>query len=104
MFMLGWEFPPFISGGLGTACYGLTRAMDQLGVKVTFVLPKTVESEYVTHVKLLSPRSRRSAASVTDVEDTLSNVIFRTIASPLQAYANPENYDERVEESLRLRR
>ncbi|MDI6449062.1 glycosyltransferase family 4 protein [Anaerobaca lacustris] len=104
VFMLGWEFPPFISGGLGTACYGLTRAMDQLGVKVTFVLPKTVESEYVTHVKLLSPRSRRSAASVTDVEDTLSNVIFRTIASPLQAYANPENYDERVEESLRLRR
>ncbi len=104
VFMLGWEFPPFISGGLGTACYGLTRAMDQLGVKVTFVLPKTVESEYVTHVKLLSPRSRRSAASVADVEDELSNVIFRTIASPLQAYANPENYDERVEESLRLRR
>ena len=40
VFMLGWEFPPFISGGLGTACYGLTKAMDQLGIKVTFVLPK----------------------------------------------------------------
>jgi len=33
VFMLGWEFPPFISGGLGTACYGLTKAMDQLGLK-----------------------------------------------------------------------
>ena len=33
VFMLGWEFPPFISGGLGTACYGLTRAMDQLGMQ-----------------------------------------------------------------------
>ena len=38
VFMLGWEFPPFISGGLGTACYGLTKAMDQLGIKVIFVL------------------------------------------------------------------
>jgi glycosyltransferase involved in cell wall biosynthesis len=37
--MLGWEFPPFISGGLGTACYGLTKAMDRLGMRVTFVLP-----------------------------------------------------------------
>ncbi|MBN2019982.1 MAG: glycosyltransferase family 4 protein [Sedimentisphaerales bacterium] len=40
-FMLGWEFPPFISGGLGTACYGLTRAMSRLGMKITFVLPKS---------------------------------------------------------------
>jgi glycosyltransferase involved in cell wall biosynthesis len=38
--MLGWEFPPFISGGLGTACYGLTKAMDRLGMPITFVLPR----------------------------------------------------------------
>ena len=37
--MLGWEFPPFISGGLGTACYGLTKAMSRRGMQVTFVLP-----------------------------------------------------------------
>ncbi|GAF70363.1 unnamed protein product, partial [marine sediment metagenome] len=55
VFMLGWEFPPFISGGLGTACYGLTRAMDQLGISVTFVLPKVVDKEYATHVELLNP-------------------------------------------------
>ena len=34
--MLGWEFPPFIAGGLGTACHGLTKALDRHGVKVTF--------------------------------------------------------------------
>ncbi len=38
--MLGWEFPPFISGGLGTACYGLTKAMSRLGMQVTFLLPR----------------------------------------------------------------
>lgn len=37
--MFGWEFPPFISGGLGTACYGLTSSMKKLGSEVHFVLP-----------------------------------------------------------------
>jgi glycogen synthase len=38
--MLGWEFPPYISGGLGTACYGLTKAMGRMGMDVTFLLPR----------------------------------------------------------------
>lgn len=38
--MFGWEFPPYISGGLGTACYGLTQGLMQHGVELTFVLPK----------------------------------------------------------------
>lgn len=37
--MLGWEFPPHISGGLGTACHGLTRAMTKLKVDIMFLLP-----------------------------------------------------------------
>jgi hypothetical protein len=28
--MLGWEFPPLITGGLGTACHGLTKAMAEM--------------------------------------------------------------------------
>jgi glycogen(starch) synthase len=40
--MFGWEFPPFNSGGLGTACYGLTQALSQQNVDITFVLPKKV--------------------------------------------------------------
>jgi len=43
--MLGWEFPPFISGGLGTACRGLTDAMGRLQARILFVLPRAVESE-----------------------------------------------------------
>jgi glycogen(starch) synthase len=37
----GWEFPPAKNGGLGVACYGLTRELLQSGVEVIFVLPKT---------------------------------------------------------------
>jgi len=54
--MLGWEFPPFISGGLGTACYGLTRSLSEGGDLVTFVLPKEVGGEVSSHVKLLTPQ------------------------------------------------
>ncbi len=58
--MLGWEFPPFITGGLGTACHGLVKAMDRAGMRVTFVLPKSVPSDTVEdaeRVSLMSPAS-----------------------------------------------
>ena len=97
--MLGWEFPPFISGGLGTACYGLTKAMDQMGIHVTFVLPKSVQSQYATHVKLLNPSSRGVSPSFRI--DELKNVEFRTIESDLKPYATPETYRQRIEDTIR---
>ncbi|MFT3684323.1 MAG: glycosyltransferase [Phycisphaerales bacterium] len=55
--MLGWEFPPYISGGLGTACEGLTRALDKQGHKVLFILPRPVTGAKVapSHVTLRAP-------------------------------------------------
>jgi glycogen(starch) synthase len=41
--MLGWEFPPFITGGLGTACHGLTQAMERLAMDILFLLPAAVD-------------------------------------------------------------
>lgn len=41
--MFGWEFPPHNSGGLGTACLGLTRALSKKAVDVLFVLPKRIQ-------------------------------------------------------------
>lgn len=38
--MFGWEFPPHISGGLGTACYGLTQSLRQHDVEIVLVIPK----------------------------------------------------------------
>lgn len=39
--MFGWEFPPFNSGGLGVACYGLAKSLSRAGVEVVFVLPRS---------------------------------------------------------------
>ncbi len=40
--MFGWEFPPFHTGGLGPACYGLAKGLYKKGVKITFILPKKI--------------------------------------------------------------
>ncbi len=37
--MLTWEYPPFIVGGLGVACYGLFKALAEKGVKIYMILP-----------------------------------------------------------------
>ncbi len=37
--MLGWEFPPFVSGGLGTHCYELTKALSKKGIEIDFFMP-----------------------------------------------------------------
>ena len=52
--MFGWEFPPHISGGLGTACYGLTKGLALNGVEVTFVMPKASGDEDLTYVKIVN--------------------------------------------------
>jgi len=57
--MLGWEFPPFIAGGLGVACYGLTKALDRMGSEVLFILPRPVDKSHSSHIKLLSPDSSK---------------------------------------------
>jgi glycogen synthase len=41
--MFGWEFPPHISGGLGTACYGLTQSLAKENTDILFVVPKADE-------------------------------------------------------------
>jgi len=38
--MFGWEFPPFNSGGLGTACYGIAKSLSEKGMEINFVLPQ----------------------------------------------------------------
>ena len=92
IFMLGWEFPPFISGGLGTACYGLTRAMNQLGHEIIFVLPQSVDAASATHVQLRSPHQTLGGESYwSHVVHGLEHVDLRTIPSTLQPYGRPED-------------
>jgi len=81
-FMLGWEFPPFISGGLGTACYGLTKAMSKLDLEITFVLPRAGEACQDSPVKMFSTEGYLQTKEFSKFK----NIRFLTIASLLKPY------------------
>ena len=107
--MLGWEFPPFISGGLGTACFGLTKAMSKLGLEVTFVLPRPVsgDGESVHSGKSIHVRMRTPAdidygkVDREEHEQKLRNIKFKMIDSPLRPYETAESFRREIEELIR---
>jgi len=98
VFMLGWEFPPHISGGLGTACFGMTKGLDEIGVEVLFVLPTAVPISSATHVKLRTPASLQTPPSQRD--PVFKHVRLHQVEAFLQPYATPESYRKAVGELL----
>jgi glycogen synthase len=52
--MFGWEFPPHISGGLGTACFGLTQALAKINTDILFVVPKADDHQPFDGVDVIS--------------------------------------------------
>jgi len=70
--MFGWEYPPVKSGGLGTACYGLTRELSSLGQDIVFVAPRAVKSDYSSHMEILSLNSpkRLKFNDITRIEES----------------------------------
>jgi glycogen(starch) synthase len=104
IFMLGWEFPPFISGGLGTACYGLTKAMSKLGLEVTFVLPKAIPVDNSsTCVKMRTPADINYSKLGEKFDSELKNIKFKTIDSALKPYATAETYRSEIENMIRAK-
>jgi glycosyltransferase involved in cell wall biosynthesis len=102
VFMLGWEFPPFISGGLGTACYGLTKAMSSIGTDIMFVLPRPVSTPFSTHLRLVSPRPDSPLASPsTEFRlDEFDHVTFRAVGANLaDPYQTPADYQHKLQDA-----
>ncbi len=96
--MFGWEFPPHISGGLGTACYGLTKALMKADVDILFVAPKLFGDENPGNIRLINA----SDVSV-DVRDEVykthqDKISFMEIDSTLLPYASEEEYYNLVEQ------
>lgn len=114
--MLGWEFPPHISGGLGTACLGLTRGLAHHDVEVLFVVPRAFGDEDARFAHVLGgneipvPRggtqddaSAWLAAWPGVAEgDAIAQVAERMrvllVDSPLRPYMSPGTYEARLAE------
>lgn len=114
IFMLGWEFPPFISGGLGTACYGLTKAMSKLGLEVTFVLPRPISGAgdsaqangAANYVKMRTPADidyKKLSMEEEEHEQYLKNIKFKMIDSPLRPYETVESFKHEIDELIRAK-
>ena len=92
--MFGWEFPPHISGGLGTACYGLTKGMSKIDdLEVIFVVPKAYGDEDQEAIKLVG--AGNIPLKVTKVEydqTTMKNLQYLEVDSKLVPYSTPEEY------------
>jgi glycogen synthase len=52
VFMIGWEYPPHNSGGLGVACHGLTKAMSDQKMVIHFSLP--YQTDHVNHMNIVN--------------------------------------------------
>lgn len=52
--MLGWELPPHNSGGLGVACYHLSKALADHGANIDFVLPYTADHSDIDFMNIHS--------------------------------------------------
>lgn len=115
--MFGWEFPPYISGGLGTACHGLTTAMSELGCEILFVLPKTtgkVDFDGPLDVKgadgypIMARKESSRNESTTLVneyiekEETFKTIEFNSLLMPYQTETEYEKYFEKVEAERKL--
>ncbi len=95
--MFGWEFPPYVSGGLGVACEGLVKGLLELSTEIVLVLPRSVESASPTlrilgtgvHADL--PRSRRPRAA------RKVRLKLRRVRTLLRPYLTEEAYDEEIE-------
>lgn len=94
--MFGWEFPPHISGGLGTACYGMVRGLAYHGVEVLFVMPSASGDEDGSFAKIINASDVEAADIVGDPVDFLEKIDFIKIGSNMVPYVDPEEFTELV--------
>lgn len=92
--MFGWEFPPHIAGGLGTACYGLTKGLAEHGVEILFVMPSASGDEDQSAVKIVNASDVPFTQTWSEMNSFLSKVDFLKVSSNLVPYIDPQIYTE----------
>ena len=93
--MFGWEFPPHIAGGLGTACYGMTRGLARNDVEVIFVMPHASGDEDERFVKVVNAsdvEARYCDSTIEGADDIMRKISFIHIDSNMVPYISPEEF------------
>ena len=96
--MFGWEFPPHIAGGLGTACYGMVKGLANHNVKVLFVMPSASGDEDSSVASILNASDVEVEAKMYDFKEVIDKIDIKKIGSNLVPYLDPVLYAMLVEE------
>ncbi|XPV77815.1 MAG: glycosyltransferase family 4 protein [Desulfovibrio sp.] len=95
--MFGWEFPPHISGGLGTACQGLTQGLACYDTDVTFVLPTFSSAEKGEKFNIIGANQVQTDLTIQEVHHIRERIRVLSVLSPLQPYMTEEQYSDFIE-------
>ncbi len=97
--MFGWEFPPHIAGGLGTACYGIVKGLAYNGIQTMFVMPSASGDEDRSAADIINASEIPVEVSSTmNVDDFLDKVQFVHIGTNMVPYLDPAEFHSLVEE------
>ena len=99
--MFGWEFPPHIAGGLGTACEGIVKGLAHNGVETLFVMPSASGDEDQSATTIINASDVAVDTLSSTVDEFLGKVKFIHIDSDLVPYVGPEEFSNVLEEERR---
>jgi glycosyltransferase involved in cell wall biosynthesis len=98
--MFGWEFPPQITGGLGTACYGITKSLAKQNVNVLFVVPKAFGNEDRRFATLQDAGEIPSRYLESNSRVFWRNVLYKEMSARLVPYTTPEDFKKKPENDI----
>ncbi|MBR7004090.1 MAG: glycosyltransferase [Bacteroidales bacterium] len=101
--MFGWEFPPHIAGGLGTACYGIVKGLAENGVQTIFVMPSASGDEDGSVATIINASDVPVVSTSSSVDEFVNMVKFMKVGTNMIPYVDPEQFYEMVEAEKRLR-
>ena len=96
--MFGWEFPPHIAGGLGTACEGIVKGLAANGVETLFVMPSASGDEDQSATTIINASDVSVDVQSNTVDEFLDKVKFIHIDSDLIPYVGPEEFSSVMED------
>ena len=99
--MFGWEFPPHIAGGLGTACEGIVKGLAANGVETLFVMPSASGDEDQSATTIINASDVSVDVQSNTVDEFLDKVKFIHIDSDMIPYVGPEEFSSVMEDERR---
>ncbi|MBU1370691.1 MAG: glycosyltransferase family 4 protein [Bacteroidetes bacterium] len=99
--MFGWEFPPHITGGLGTACFGLTKGLVKHDTDIIFVVPKAYGDENQEAVRIVNASDVTIDLEIDEERVYWDRVQYMEVGSNIIPYVGPEAFNKVTEEEKR---